>query len=85
MKRWRVKLYCEYERNFKQSRMLSTGSIISAGLWEINQIIANGERINELAALKPALYAEYDAATNGKERHIAREKIKAIDKASGLK
>lgn len=60
--------------------MLSTGSIISAGLWEINQMIANGARIDELTALKPALYAEYDAATNGKERHIAREKIKRIDK-----
>lgn len=60
--------------------MLSTGSIVSAGLLEIDRMIANGKHIEELAALKPALYAEYDAATSGKERYIAREKIKRIDK-----
>lgn len=47
---------------------------------EINQTIADGKLIDELTAQKPALYAEYDAATNGKERHLAREKIKCIDK-----
>lgn len=46
--------------------MLSSGSLLSAAFCEIFDIIANGKRIEELAALKPALYAEYDAATNGK-------------------
>lgn len=60
--------------------MLSVGSLLSAGLWEIDQIMANVKRMDELIALKAALYAEYDAATNDKERHLAREKIKRIDK-----